>query len=122
MDDPFPVHPPYCHGEFSKQTPRLALEHPPAFDEIVEQFPSGAQLGHQPDVALRRDDLVKVNDVQVMQSAVVMNLPRERRSVRFGDLLHRASGTGEAMYRQVNRPKSALTSARILETSTHLHQ
>jgi hypothetical protein len=63
-----------------------------------------------------------MHDVQVMQPAVVMNLPRKRRGVRLGYFLHRASGTGEAMYRQVDRTKSALTSAGILETATHLHR
>lgn len=72
MDNALAMKPSDSNGQFPKHPPSFTLQQPPAFHQVIEQLSTTAQFTDEPYVRLRRDNLVEVNDVRVMQAPVVV--------------------------------------------------
>lgn len=77
MDDAMHMQPAYGQRQFAKQPPRLALQNAAPFHEIVKQLAAAAELRDEPYMGLCGDDLVEMDNVGVVEAAVVVELAGE---------------------------------------------
>ena len=101
MDEAEPVDVADGEDELAKDALALGLLEVALLDEVVVQLAAGAELRHEPDARLGRDDLVQPHDVVVVQPPMVVDLAREqRRRQRARDLLDGASRARQAVHGQ----------------------
>lgn len=108
MDESKPVDVANREDELAENALALVLLEVALLDQVVVQLAAGAELGHEPDARLGRDDLVQPDDVVVVQTPMVVDFAREqRRRQRARDLLDRASLTRQAVHGQANLAECA---------------
>lgn len=95
MNDAMHMHPAHGQGQFAKQPPCLAFQNPAPFDEVIEQFATAAEFSDEPYMGLCGDDLVEMDDVGVVEAAVVVELAGEVGGEGFGDFFDGCAGAGE---------------------------
>jgi hypothetical protein len=104
-----------CDGEaqLAEHGARLLLAQAALLEEVVEELAAGAELGDEPDVRLRRDDLEQLDDVRVVQPAVVVDLARQRGRHGLWDLLHRDPRGREPVRAHPDLPERACAGVSI---------
>jgi hypothetical protein len=77
MNDALPVKVRHAETELSEDPPRLGQRKSPVFDEVIEQFATGAELGDAVDGGFGCEEFVEGEEVQVAESAIVVQLASE---------------------------------------------
>jgi hypothetical protein len=72
MDDALPMEVRHAETQLSEDPPRLGQRKSPVFDEVIEQFAAGAELGDEVDGGFGREEFVEGEEVWVAESTVVV--------------------------------------------------
>jgi hypothetical protein len=108
-------------AQLAEHGTRLLLAQAALLEQVVEELAAGAELGDEPDVCLRRDDLEELDDVRVVQPAVVVDLARERGRHGLWDLLHRDPRGREPVRAHPDLPERACADVSIQRAYTRAH-
>jgi hypothetical protein len=77
MDDALPMEVRHTETELPEDPPRLGERKSTVFDEVIEQFAAGAELGDEVDWGFGREEFVEGEEVWVAESAMVVQLASE---------------------------------------------
>ena len=87
----------------------LVFVDPALLDQVVEELPTGAELGDEPNVALCRDDLVELSYMWVVELPMVVYFAGELGGNGLWDLLDRDAGVRETVSAESNLSKCPLS-------------
>ena len=87
----------YSETELAEEDPRFILVEATLFDEIIKEFTAVAELSDEPDRSLSCYDFVQLDDMRVMELAVMMDFPCQLCRTVLGDLLKRDFGPAESV-------------------------